>query len=276
MDDHIVTVAAVQLTSGSDKELNVERAISLIERACDQGASYIQVPEYFNYYGPAKDYQAVAEPIPGPTTHLMSELAMKRSVTIHIGSMLERGPSNEKCFNTSVLITPDGGIAALYRKVHLFDIEVPGEVSYLESRNIAPGHAIVVSPLTWCNLGMTICFDLRFAALYRQLALRGASVIAIPSAFNAKTGRAHWEVLVRVRAIENHVFVIAAAQVGVTAEGLHSYGHSMIVGPWGEILGESTVDSEDVVVASIDLSDVARRRSQIAVLDLQRDDLYGR
>jgi predicted amidohydrolase len=275
MDDQIVTVAAVQLTSGSDREANVERAISLIERACDEGATYIQLPEYFNYYGPMRNYPAVVEPIPGPTTLRLSELAKKRRVTIHVGSMLERDPTSDKCFNTSVLINPIGDVVATYRKVHLFDVEVPGDVAYLESRAIVPGQAIVVAPLPWCNLGMTICFDLRFPALYRELALRGATVVAIPSAFNANTGRAHWEILVRARAIENHVFVIAAAQVGTTAEGLSSYGHSMIVGPWGEVLRESPLDAEDVLVATIDIGEVTRRRSQIAVLALQRGDLYG-
>lgn len=275
MSDQVLTVAAVQLTSGSDRELNVERAIRLVERACDQGATYIQLPEYFNYYGPAKNYSNVAESVPGPTTQMIADLAKRRKVTVHIGSLLERGPSLEKFYNTSVLIKPDGEIAQIYRKVHLFDIEIPGEVSYLESRNIAPGQEIVVAPLDWCNLGMTICFDLRFSALYRQLALRGANVIAIPSAFNANTGRAHWEVLVRARAIENLAFVVAAAQVGTTSEGLDSYGHSMVVDPWGQVLAESVLTTEDVVLANVDMGDVARRRSQLGVLELQRPDLYG-
>jgi predicted amidohydrolase len=270
-----VTVAAVQLCSGSDAPANVATALDLVTKAADQGATYIQLPEYFNYYGPAANYATVAESIPGPTTDLLSEIAWTRKVVIHAGSMLEKSPDEQKWFNTSVVINDDGSIGATYRKAHLFDIEVPGKVSYRESRAIAAGAELVVAELARFNLGMSICFDLRFPELYRSLALRGATVLAIPSAFNAVTGNDHWDVLIKARAIENHAFVIAAAQAGTTKEGLSSYGHSIIVGPWGEVIAESTSKAEDVLVATLDLDEVARRRSQIAVLDLRRPDLYG-
>jgi predicted amidohydrolase len=144
----------------------------------------------------------------------------------------------------------------------------------LESNAIVAGRSMVVANLPGFQLGMTICFDLRFAELYRQLALNGATVLAVPAAFNATTGKAHWEVLVRARAIENHAFVIAAAQVGTTAEGIATYGHSMIVGPWGDVLAESKKDGPDVIVATIDLDEVTRRRSQIDVLQLRRPEIY--
>ena len=270
-----ITVAAVQLTSGADAQSNVDTAIDLVVDAAGQGASYIQLPEYFNYYGPASNYGAVGESVPGPTTERFAEIAAQKKVTVHLGSMLEKSGDGAKCFNTSVIINDDGSIGATYRKAHLFDVDVPGKVSYMESRAIAAGNDIVVVKLPMFDLGMSICFDLRFPELYRTLALRGATVFAIPSAFNAVTGNAHWDVLLKSRAIENHAFVIAAAQAGTTNEGLSSYGHSIIVGPWGEVIAESTSKGEDVLVATIDLDEVSRRRSQIAVLELRRPDLYG-
>jgi predicted amidohydrolase len=152
---------------------------------------------------------------------------------------------------------------------------VPGEVSQRESDAIVAGDEVVVADVGGFRLGLSICFDVRCPELYRQLALRGATVLAIPSAFAAATGRVHWDVLVRARAIENHAFVVAAAQVGVTSEGLATWGHSMIVGPWGEVLAESVADVPDVLVATVDLAEVARRRAQLAVLNLRRPDLYG-
>jgi predicted amidohydrolase len=270
------TVAAVQMTSGVDRETNVERALELVERAADRGATYVQLPEYFNYLGPAKGFADAAEPIPGPTTDRLATVAASRQVTLHVGSLLERSDDPTRCYNTGVLLGPAGDILATYRKAHLFDIDVPGEVVQRESDAISSGDHLVVCDLPAFRLGMSICFDLRFAELYRALALAGATVLAIPAAFNAVTGRAHWEVLVRARAIENHAFVVAAAQVGTTAEGIATYGHSLIVGPWGDVLAESLEAGEDVLVAEIDVADVTRRRGQIAVLDLRRPDLYGR
>jgi predicted amidohydrolase len=269
-----VTVAAVQLSSGTHVASNVATAIELVGQAADRGATYIQLPEYFNYLGPSKNFAEVAESIPGPTTSRLGELATSRDVTIHLGSMLEKSAHSTKCFNTSVIIKPTGEIGATYRKIHLFDIDVPGEVVQRESDAIAAGEQLVMASVDGFQLGMSVCFDLRFPELYRELAVQGASVLAIPAAFNAVTGRAHWEVLVRARAIENHAYVVAAAQVGTTDEGIATNGHSLIVGPWGEVLAESTQPGPDVLVATLDLREVNRRRSQIAILDLRRPDLY--
>jgi predicted amidohydrolase len=269
------TVAALQMTSGSDPNVNVERALELVRRAADSGATYIQLPEYFNYLGPARGFADVAESIPGPTTDRLAALAASRGVSLHVGSLLERSDDVTRCYNTGVLLGPAGDIVATYRKAHLFDIDVPGEVVQRESDAIGPGERLVVCDLPGFRLGMSICFDLRFPELYRSLALAGATVLAIPAAFNAVTGRAHWEVLVRARAIENHAFVVAAAQVGTTAEGISTFGHSLIVGPWGDVLAESRESAEDVLVVEINVADVARRRGQIAVLELRRLDLYG-
>jgi predicted amidohydrolase len=248
--------------------------MELIRGAAGQGATYIQLPEYFNYLGPVAHYQRVAESIPGPTTLRFGELAQELHVTVHLGSMLEISLDPAKFFNTSVIIDSSGHVAATYRKAHLFDIDVPGEVVIKESDAISPGDQLVVAEVSGVHLGISVCFDLRFPEMYRALALKGATVLAIPAAFNAVTGRAHWDVLVRARAIENHAFVVAAAQAGVTAEGIATFGHSMIVGPWGEVLAQSRADGEDVLVTTLDLDQVIRRRSQIDVMNLRRPDLY--
>ena len=270
-----VKVAAVQLSSGPDAERNVDTAIELVREAASAGAQYVQLPEYFNYLGRSRGFSDAREPIPGPTTVRMGELAKSLSISLHLGSVLDAIPDSTRCFNTSVLFGPDGAIVATYRKAHLFDVDVPGQIVHRESDDVAPGHEMVIARVGPMNLGMTICFDVRFPELYRALATDGADVLAIPAAFNASTGRAHWEVLLRARAIENHAFVVSATQVGTTSDGIVTYGHSMIIDPWGAVLCESTHDGPDIIHATLDLSEVDRRRSQIAVLDLRRPDLYG-
>lgn len=270
-----LTVAAVQMSSGSDKEQNIAAAIELVHEAADRGATYVQLPEYFNFLAPPPALPGAGESIPGPTTSRMADVAMARSITLHLGSLIEHSHDPDKVFNTGVLIDPAGRIAATYRKTHLFDVDIPGAVAYRESDVIVPGEHLAVASVGDVRLGMSICFDLRFPELYRALAGAGAQVFAVPAAFNVSTGRAHWGVLVRSRAIENHAFVVAAAQVGTTAEGIATYGHSMIVDPWGEVLAESKRHGPDVLVATLEIDQVARRRSQIAVIDFRRPDLYG-
>ncbi len=274
MKDSEIRVAAAQLSSGAHPATNVERARELVRRAAREGASYIQLPEYFNFRGAPSRYSSVAETIPGPTTEALAALARELGVVIHIGSMLERSSHPDKSFNTSVVIDADGEILATYRKGHLFDVNVPGGVVHEESRHIAPGDQLSVVEVSGLHLGLSVCFDLRFGELYRQLSLHGATVLAVPSSFAVATGRVHWEVLLRARAIENHAYVIAAAQAGTSDQGLSSYGHSLIIGPWGEVLAESEVDGEDVIYATITVEEVARRRSQIDVVSLRRPDLY--
>jgi predicted amidohydrolase len=269
-------VAAVQLSSGSDVARNVEEAERLIGAAADQGAQYVQLPEYFNFLGPFSGFEDAAESVPGPITIRMAELARSRGLTLHLGSLLERSSVDGKFYNTGVVIGPDGRIVAVYRKIHLFDVNVPGAIVHRESDIIVPGHELVVARFEGFSLGLSICFDVRFPELYRGLALAGANVIAIPAAFNAITGLAHWELLVRARAVENHAFVVAATQVGTTDEGIATYGHALIVDPWGEVLAESTSQGPEVVEATLDLSEVGRRRMQIAVMDFRRPDVYER
>jgi predicted amidohydrolase len=271
-----LNVAAVQLSSGTDVANNLDEASRLVNEAAERGAQYVQLPEYFNYHGPFSGFASAAETIPGPTTSRMAAIAKSRSLTLHLGSLLESSSVAGQFYNTSVVIDPSGEIVATYRKIHLFDVNVPGAIVQRESEFVTAGDEIVVTPRNEYVLGLSICFDLRFPELYRSLALAGADVIAIPSAFNAVTGLAHWEPLVRARAIENHAFVVAATQVGVTDRGIATYGHALIVDPWGEVMAEAMSDETEIISAQLDLSEVARRRAQIAVMDFRRPDVYER
>ena len=269
-----VRVAAIQMTSGSDVAANESAIFRLVEAASDLGATYVQVPEYCTYWGPRSGYDAAAKTLDDGFVRQVGLMAKGRGITVHLGSMLEPAPEG-RFFNTSVVIGPHGDVAAVYRKVHLFDAQPPGGMTYFESESMSPGTRMRLADIGEMRLGLSICFDVRFAELYRALTLAGANVLAVPAAFSAQTGPAHWEVMVRARAIENHAFVIAATQVGTTSEGLATHGHSMIVGPWGEIIVESTLDAEDVLIADLDLREVTQRREQIEVLRLRRPDVYG-
>jgi deaminated glutathione amidase len=266
-------VAALQMDSGRDVAANVEAATALLERALEAGATYVQTPEYFNYLGSPAGLAEAAEPVPGPTTRHFAALAKAARATIHLGSIPEIADSG-KFHNTSVVIGPSGDVVARYRKAHLFDVAVTGEVASRESDAVEAGADMVLARLPGARVGLSICFDVRFPELYRRLAGAGAQVLAIPAAFSAATGRVHWHVLVRARAIENHAFVVAAAQAGARGT-FPTYGHSLIVDPWGQVLAEGPAEGEAVLVADLDLDEVARRRAQIAVLDLARPDVYG-
>jgi len=270
----VVRVAAIQMTSGSDVAANEAAIFRLVERASDLGATYIQLPEYATYWGPPSGYAAAAQTLDGGFVRQLALTAKGRGVTVHVGSLLEPAPEG-RFYNTSVVIGPRGDIAAVYRKIHLFDARPPGGVVYRESEFISAGAEMRVVRVDEATLGLSICFDVRFAELYRNLALAGATMFAIPAAFSAHTGPAHWEVLVRARAIENHCFVVAATQVGTTAEGLSTHGHSMIVGPWGDVLVQSSHDGEDVLTTDLDLDDVVTRRAQIDVFTSRRPAVYA-
>jgi len=271
----VVRVAAIQMTSGADVVANEAAIFRLVEAASDEGARYIQLPEYATYWGPRSGYRDAAKTLDDGFIKQLRLLAKGRAVAIHLGSMLEPAPEG-RFFNTSVVLGPDGEVAATYRKVHLFDAQPPGGVTYFESEAITAGSEMKMVTVDDMKLGLSICFDVRFAELYRALALAGAEVFAVPAAFSAQTGPAHWETLLRARAIENHVYVVAAAQAGVTTEGFATHGHSMVVDPWGVVIAVSTAEDEDVVIADIDLAEVASRRSQIEVLRLRRPDVYRR
>ena len=256
-----LNVAAVQLSSGSDIAHNIEVAERLSTRPLIREPSTSNCPSSSTSSVASPGFEGAAETIPGPTTTRMAALAKSRGVTLHLGSLLEVSPVAGKFHNTSVVIGPDGEIVATYRKIHLFDVNVPGAIVHRESDDHRAGrrHRGGATRAEY-SLGLSICFDVRFPELYRALALAGADVLAIPAAFNATTGLAHWDLLVRARAVENHAFVVAATQVGTTDEGIATYGHALIVDPWGDALAESTSDGPEVIIATLDLDEVDRRR----------------
>ncbi len=265
-------VAAVQLNSTRDKQRNVELAERLVREAAGTGAELIALPEKWNLIGEAEVLREGAEPLDGPTVAAASSWARELGVHLLAGSIAERVEGEERAFNTSALINPDGEIAATYRKIHMFDVEVGG-VTYRESEHEQPGEEIVVAAAGEIELGMSVCYDLRFPELYRILAVRGAELVAVPSAFTLATGRDHWEVLLRARAIENQVFVLAPNQFGEAPPHFSSYGRSAIVDPWGVVLATAP-DEQCVVVADLDLAAQARVRSSLPSLANRRPQAY--
>jgi predicted amidohydrolase len=264
---------AVQLNSNENKDRNLTVASSLVRAAAKAGAELIVLPEKFNVLGTVEQMSAGAEPLDGDTLRWTSLLARELGVWIVAGSIVEWIEGDEKLRNTSALVSPDGEVEAVYRKIHMFDVEVAG-VTYKESETEAPGEDIVVADAAGLPIGMAICYDLRFPELFRILALRGARVVALPSAFTLHTGKDHWEVLVRARAIENQVFMVAAGQIGKHPPGHESYGRSMIVDPWGLTLAVAP-DEESYVVAELDLGRQERIRDKLPSLANRRPAAYG-
>ncbi len=246
--------AAVQLQCGTDTEANLAAAESLVRAAAADGAELVVLPERLNIRGGARDYLAGAEPLDGRTVSWARELARELSIDLVAGSIAERREGRERVSNTSVHVGPDGEVRAVYRKIHMFDIEVEGTV-YRESEHSEPSGEIVLSETAnGAGLGLTVCYDLRFPELYRILALRGARIVTVPANFTRITGEAHWEVLLRARAIEDQVFVIAPGQGNLPGTDQDSYGNSMIVDPWGEVLARAPMEGEHVIAADLDLA----------------------
>lgn len=243
--------AAIQLNSTEDKRRNLTVADRLTRAAADDGADLIVLPEKFNVLGTHEDYMREAESLAGETIAWARATARELGVDLVAGSIVERREGGGKLANTSVHIGPDGDIAGVYRKIHMFDVVVGG-VEYRESESEDPGDEIVLSGAhDGTPLGLTVCYDLRFPELYRILAIRGARVITLPAAFTKVTGQAHWEILIRARAIENQSFVVAADQIGTHPPDKESFGGSMIVDPWGEVLARAP-DEETFVAADLD------------------------
>jgi predicted amidohydrolase len=268
-----VRAAAVQLNSTSDKGRNLETADRLVRRAAAQGAQLVVLPEKWPVLGTGSDLRDGAEPLDGPVVGWARGVARELGIDLVAGSVSERVPGEEKLRNTSLHVGPDGDVRATYRKIHMFDVEVDGTV-YRESDHEEPGDKPVLSATAdGVELGLTVCYDLRFPELYRILAVRGARIITIPSAFTLATTRDHWEVLLRARAIENQAFVVAPNQIGEHAAGLRSGGRSMIVDPWGLVLALAP-DEETVITAELDLDRQAGIRRRLPSLASRRPAAY--
>ena len=266
-------VACVQLNAVNEKDANIERAEQLVSQAAATGADLVMLPEKWTGIGPPDVIRGVAESLDdGEATAAMRGWARQLGITLHGGSIVERREGREKLSNTSVVIDPEGEIAAVYRKIHLFDVQVGGHV-YRESETEEPGDQLVRTEVEGWKLGLTICYDLRFPELYRLLALEGCEALAVPAAFTLYTGKDHWEPLLRARAIENQCFVVAANQWGLYADGKAAYGRSMIVDPWGVVLAQAP-DSDGVVSAELDRERIADVRRRIPALANRQPAAY--
>jgi predicted amidohydrolase len=267
-----IRVACVQLTSGTDKAANLEAAERLVARAAATGADVVVLPEKWNGIGDAETLRSLAEPLGGESVSALADWARRHGVTLVGGSITETREGREKLSNTSVVLDPEGEIVAVYRKIHLFDVDVGGHV-YRESEAEEPGAEPVVAEVEGWPIGLSVCYDVRFPELYRILALEGAELVTVPAHFTLYTGKDHWHVLLRARAIENQLYVAAAAQFGVTGTGRPSYGRSAIVDPWGIVLAEAP-DEETVISAELDRARLADIRQKLPSLKNRQPDAY--
>jgi predicted amidohydrolase len=259
-------VGLIQMRSGRNPAANTDAAIRLIGEAKASGADYVQTPEMTNIMEAKRQemFAAIAPEESDASLAAFRETARTQRLWVHVGSLAIR-ISPDKAVNRSLLIDPRGEIVARYDKIHMFDVDLAGGESYRESRNYRPGEIAIATDLPWGRLGLTICYDLRFPALYRALAEAGASFLAIPSAFTRQTGEAHWHVLMRARAIENTCYVLAAAQGGTHENGRETFGHSLVVDPWGRVIAEGGTEP-GVVMAEIKVAEVATARGRLPSL----------
>jgi predicted amidohydrolase len=272
MNGRELTVAAIQMSSTPNKDENLATAEQLIHAAASAGADLVALPELWTCHGLESAYRANAEPIPGKTTRFLGDLARERGIYLLGGSILEAHPSSPKLHNTSTLFRPDGEMFAVYRKIHLFDVKAPDR-EYLESGTITSGAEIVTAKAGAATLGLSVCYDVRFPELYRLLALRGAEVLMVPAAFTLQTGKDHWELLLRARAVENQAFVVAPAQWGQKADGRWTYGRSLVVDPWGTVLAQCP-DRDGFALATLDLDYLDRLREDFPALKNRRPEAY--
>jgi predicted amidohydrolase len=268
-----IRVACVQMTSRTDKAANLETAERLVAQAAATGADVVVLPEKWNGIGDAAFYHDTAEPLEsGESVTAMSTWARMHGITLVGGSIVELREGREKRSNTSLVFDSDGELVATYRKIHLFDVEVGGVV-YRESESEEPGdEAVVVEAEDW-QLGLSVCYDVRFPELYRILALEGAQLVTVPAHFTTPTGKDHWHVLLRARAIENQLYVAAAAQIGETLPGKPAYGRSLIVDPWGIVLAQAP-DEETVISAELDLAQLRDTRAKLPSLANRQANAY--
>ena len=262
-------VAAIQMSSSPEKARNLDTAERLVRKAAGLGARLIGLPENFAWMGPEAERSASGESLDGPSLGRMAALARELSVTLLAGSIAETGAPGGRFYNTSVLFGPDGRRLAVYRKIHLFDVDVGDGATYRESDSVAPGTEVVVADTPLGRLGLSICYDVRFPELYRRLSAQGATLLAVPAAFTLMTGKDHWEVLLRARAIENQAYVLAPAQQGHHSEKRVTYGHAMVVDPWGLVVARAS-EGEGVAIAELDPSLLQRIRKNLPSLTHRR------
>ena len=238
------------------------------------GAQFVSLPEYWTYLGPYVGFDGAAQTLSGPAIEMLRTKARKHRMIVHGGSIVEPHPQQAGKFqNTSTLINRDGDIVAVYRKIHLFDVVLANGEKHLESERIVPGDAVVTAEVDGITFGLSVCYDLRFPELYRSLALQGAQILLVPAGFTLHTGRDHWEVLLRARAIENLCYVVASAQVGTYPPNRQCFGRSMVVDPWGLVLAQAQ-DLPTVIMTEIDLEQIGRVRAQIPSLEHRRPLVY--
>ena len=264
-------VALVQLDARDDVTANIAAAVALADEAAAGGARLVALPEYLQFRGSDDGFRASARPIPGPHTDPFAEVARRHNAWILVGSTAETSTDPARPYNTSALIAPDGSIAATYRKIHLFDVAVDAGPVDTELARVTAGDRLVCADVDGVNVGLTICYDIRFPELYRALAVAGAQVLTVPAAFTERTGRDHWEVLLRARAIENAAYVLAPSQIG-GPPGQPAYARSMVIDPWGTVIAQAP-DVIGIIRADLDLERVASVRRQIPVLMNRRLDL---
>ncbi|GAB3813775.1 carbon-nitrogen hydrolase family protein [Micromonospora zhanjiangensis] len=262
-------VAVCQLNARADRAANLAAAGELLAQAADAGADLAVLPEYVDYLGPAAD-APTPEPLDGEFAAFFAEAARRLGIWVHAGSFHEVGPDPRRTYNTSLVFDRTGTRRAHYRKIHLYDVEIPGRVSYRESDGVAAGTEPVVAEIEGVPVGLSICYDLRFPELYRELAVAGgAQVLVVPAAFMLHTGRDHWEILLRARAIENQCWVIAAGQIGDHDPGRTCFGRSMVIDPWGTVVAQMP-DTVGVAVADIDLDRSVTIRRELPSLANRR------
>lgn len=266
--------AVIQLNTRENPTENLANVERFLDEAAAMGVQFASLPEYWSYLGPYAGFDQAAQSIPGPLIARLQEKARQHRMIVHGGSIVERHPDQPgRFYNTCVLINREGEIIAKYRKIHLFDVDLTNGEKHYESTRIAPGNELVTAEVDGITFGLTICYDLRFPELYRLLALRGAQILMVPAGFTLHTGRDHWEVLLRARAIENLCYVVAPAQVGSYPPDRQCFGRSMIVDPWGLVLAQAP-DVPGVTLAEIDLAAIERARRQIPCLENRRPETY--
>ena len=266
-------IAAIQMNSQNDKGQNLAKAEQLIDEAARAGANLVALPEAFNMLGTNEDILNGAETIAGETAQFLGKKAKQHNIYLHGGSIPLKGAGENRVSNTTLVYDPQGVLLAQYSKIHLFDIHLDGQPQYWESATVDAGNQLTTFETTAGNFGLSICYDIRFPELFRALTLSGARVVFLPAAFTLYTGKDHWEPLIRARAIENQIFMVAPAQIGSHPPDKQCYGNGMIVDPWGTVLARAP-ERECVIFADIDFTAQDKVRAELPALTHRRPDLY--